>query len=199
MVGLLSPARRRLIFGLPIRAAFNSFHMGKTFYTRVIFRAKMYSVYYMKILKYKNYLAMIDGSVGSQAYQHLYLLTDDGSYQDIVKDGQLSCAYFASSIMAIFSLLSSPHATVSGLLKDMNASGWRSIDYLRAGAVLIWSPEEEAGEQHSHVGFYIGNDQAVSNSTAERVPKSHHWTYGTKSDGSPGRAVISIWWHPDLD
>ncbi len=136
---------------------------------------------------------MITNSVGSRMFQNLYAKVD-GKEQDILKNGDLSCAIFVSIILHTFELVKTPHATVLGLLKDMERSGWKKSRKLNKGDVIVWEPEDQTGDgvKHSHIGFYIGNEKAISNSTTKRVIAKHHYTYGTKA-GKPKRRIIGIY------
>lgn len=141
----------------------------------------------------KNYIAMIHGSVGTRMFQHLYTLSETEASTDIVRSGELSCAYFVSFILNAHKLIQGPHATVDSTVKDLLASGWSSIQKPKIGAVLVWEVKQESGEPHRHIGFYIGREQAISNSTSKKVPMRHHWTYNDK------RKVEHILWHSLLE
>lgn len=148
------------------------------------------------ILKKKSYLAMIRNSARGE--NHMFrnrYATVDGMEQDIVHDGSLACSFFASTILFINKLIKDMHAGVVGLERDLEASGWVQINDLREGAVLTWEPQVGSDDQsHMHVGFYVGNDMAVSNNSNEfHVPREHHYTYNDT------RKIIRIWWHPELD
>ena len=81
------------------------------------------------------------------------------------------------------------HATVEGTEKDMLASGWQEIAELKSGAVLIWEKQE-----HEHMGFYVGHDEAISNdSKGTGFPWRHHVTYNNT------RKIEKIYWHSELD
>ena len=69
-----------------------------------------------------TYLAMIRGSVQSQAYRHLYA-TVDGVPHDIVHGGAYACAFFVCHILLWFRLLEEPHSTVRGTVHDLERSG----------------------------------------------------------------------------
>ncbi len=56
------------------------------------------------LLPKESYLAMIKNSVGTNMFRNLYA-TSGGEVQDIVREGELSCAYFVSSILYIFKLV----------------------------------------------------------------------------------------------
>jgi len=146
----------------------------------------------MEILFYQSYLAMIKGSRDSQMFRHIYIL-NNGKKKDILKNGELSCAYYVSSILKVFNLLDhkiSPHATVGGLVKNMLVHGWKETKKLKPGNVLVWEDIEfEDKEIHSHIGFYLGKDNAISNRYEKGVPVIHHYTYNQK------RKIIQILTH----
>lgn len=146
----------------------------------------------MKILLFDSYLAAIKNSVGTRAFQTLWAKVD-GEKKDILAGGELSCASFASGVLLWFGLIREKHATVSGTVRDMKNSGWEEIPEPREGCVLHWEKAKTNGTENEHLGFYIGNGVAVSNSRAERTPIEHHWTYGEM------RKVVAMYWHPRLN
>lgn len=155
----------------------------------------------VRIKKLKSLLAIIENSLkGGDNYLFRNLYADeDGREIDILENGRNSCAAFVSWILLPLELIKHPHATVYSTEKDLLASGWHEIPALKPGAILIWEKREGAmfdGEQipKEHIGFYLGNDEAVSNSSKQTgFPIRHHVTYnGT-------RQVSKILWHPDLD
>lgn len=152
----------------------------------------------VKIILFDSYIQAIKNSIGSSLFKNLYARVGSDAKTDILKSGQLSCAFFASSILYIFKLISNVHATVNGTKKDMDKSGWLKIIKPREGAVLIWEPEESDGETHQHIGFYMGDNEAISNNTNRGFPEKHHWTFGEK-DGKPIRKVEKIYWYKKLD
>lgn len=144
----------------------------------------------VRILKTKSYLAMIRNAAKGENYmfRNLYALVD-GVEQDINQDGVLACSFFASAVLYINKLIKDMHAGVTGLERDLVASGWERIDEPREGAVLLW----EAQNAHRHIGFSLGNGRAVSNASGgSGVPTEHSDTY----DGT--RKIESIWLHPSL-
>jgi hypothetical protein len=154
----------------------------------------------VRILRKKSYLAMVRNAAKGENHMFRNLIADvDGTEQDINKDGALACAFFASAVLYINKFIHDMHAGVPGLERDLAGSGWIQIKEPREGAVLVWEPRAASfvpgmGEQHAHLGFYVGDDRAVSNgSNSTLMPEEHHWTY----DGT--RAVVRMWWHPDLE
>lgn len=150
----------------------------------------------LHLLHADTYLAMIEGSVGSHAYRHAWGLLD-GRKTDLTKNGSSSCAFFASAILLRFSLLEEPHLRVQGTVADLRRSGWLETRTPRVGDVLIWEPIiEEDGEAHYHIGFYVGEGEAISNLTSKGVPGRHHWTFGETPEGFAVRQVVNIFTHP---
>ncbi len=129
-----------------------------------------------------------------------FLVIDNGVEIDALKDGALSCAVFVSVVLylhnSLLEFLKKPHwiqfihANVGPTTKDMLNNGWQEIKELRSGAVLVW--EKQNG--HNHIGFYVGEKQAISNSSrGSGFPWKHHFTYNDT------RKIEQILWHPSLD
>ena len=144
------------------------------------------------IITYDSYLAAIKNSVNTHLYRNFYAKVNNKK-EDIVKNGELSCAYFASSILVIFDLIEAIHLTVDGTEKDLKRSGWDKKNKPEIGCVLIWVAKKyKDGGIHRHMGFYIGKDKAVSNDHEKGSPKVHHWTYAGK------RKIEAIYCHRKL-
>ena len=160
----------------------------------------------VKILKKKSYLAMVRNAAGGnmRMFRNVYAEVD-GVEQDILRNGEVSCAVFVSSILYLQNSvleyegksrwISFTHATVVSTEKDMEKNGWILIRDLRQGAVITWEPITYSdGAAHWHIGFYIGNDRAISNASNDTgIPSEHDATYDGK------RSIVRIWWHPVLD
>ncbi|MBU2613122.1 hypothetical protein KJ925_01505 [Patescibacteria group bacterium] len=144
------------------------------------------------ILLLDSYLAAIRGSVGSKMFRHLFASVG-GKKQDIAKDGALSCGIFVSRVLVMFGLVKETHATVEGTLKDMEASGWKTIRTPRVGAVVVWEPVGA----HRHIGFVVGKGRAISNSTVKHVPVEHSLWKPAHAHGTT-RRIESIWWYRKL-
>ncbi len=146
----------------------------------------------------ESYIKAIKNSVGSDLFRNLYAYVN-GKKKDILGDGTLSCAAFASSILYLFKLTAGIHATVKGTAADLESSGWTKIKKPREGAVLVWEAKKfGSGETHGHIGFYIEKNKAISNSLNKRHPILHHWTIESKN-GRPVRKIKQIFWNKKLD
>lgn len=158
-----------------------------------------------KFLLLKNYLTVVRGSVGSNLFRKLYYEVHGSTPSwlaphfdkerkkrvvEILCDGDLSCAFFVSSILKIFSLIPEIHTTIRGTLENLMSAGWREIKRPRPGAIVVWGPKKSKnGGVHKHIGFYLGAGTAVSNSSKKRSPRVHPWNY---------RPVEKILHHPTL-
>ena len=148
----------------------------------------------------KNYLTMIENAAKGENWLFKnFSIKRDGVEVDALENGGLSCAVLVSSILylhnSLLEFLQKPHwinfthANVIPTVKDMLQSGWQEISDLKIGAVLVWEKLE-----HEHIGFYMGNDEAVSNDSKGRgFPWKHHYTYNDT------RKIDKILWHPELD
>lgn len=140
-----------------------------------------------------SYLAAIENSVGSDFFQNLFARVD-GRKTDILRGGELSCAFFVSSLLLLFGLISRKHAKVDSTVRSMRRCGWQPIDRPRRGAVVVWGPKNFAKNQiHKHIGFCLNSRQAVSNSYFKKVPVRH-------DIASPklGKSE-AFFWHTHLD
>jgi hypothetical protein len=134
-------------------------------------------------LPYQTYLTVVKNSVGSNLFRNIPIILD-GKEADATQDGVLSCAFYVSSLLKMFDLIESFHATVSSTEKDMITSDFIAIDQkaMQPGDVIIWEALDfGSGGLHHHIGFYIGNDRAISNSETVRTPIEHHVTFGQKN------------------
>lgn len=142
----------------------------------------------MKRIKLKTYLAMINNSVRSELFKNFYV-EEDGKEYDAMREGRLSCAFYVSGILKMFDLAGGIHGTVEGTTKDLEENGWWKIEKPEIGSVLVWEGKTyDDGEIHKHIGFYVGDDEAISNSTEKGCPVKHNWQF----DGA--RKVESIYW-----
>ncbi len=151
----------------------------------------------IKIHFFETYLAVIRNSVGSKMFRNFHMEID-GKNIDATRNGLVSCAFFVSNVLNMFSalkLIKEPHLTVSSTVKDLLESGWKEISEPRLGAVLIWEEKESHGGANRHIGFYVGNDLAVSNDADEGAPGMHHWTFGENETGGQFRKVEMILWN----
>lgn len=144
-----------------------------------------------------TYLSVVKGSVNSRAFQQQWADVD-GKVINIAKKGDVSCGFFVSFVLVGFRYISEIHATVSGVVRDLEKSGWKKILVPREGAIILWEQIEGKSGMHSHIGFWINSRKAISNSSAFGVPKIHHPTFGRKN-GRPVRKISAIYWKKGIE
>ncbi|MFC1622637.1 hypothetical protein ACFL1Y_01420 [Patescibacteria group bacterium] len=148
----------------------------------------------IQLLLKDSYLAMIKNSVGAKMFRNFYGKINNKK-KDLTLDGQYSCAFFVSFILLPFKLISEGHLTVESTMQDLKKSGWYKISKPKIGSILFWESFDFGdNDPHPHIGFYIGNKKAISNSSETHNPEIHHYTYGKYN-----RKIKSIWWHKKLD
>lgn len=145
-----------------------------------------------------TYLAVIDGAVDSGMFSRAYALVD-GKRKEVTENGNLSCAFFPSFVLKYFGLIKEGHFTVSGLVRDLEKSGWKKIKKPRLGCVLVWGAQDDKKDKnysfgHRHIGFFVGNGKAVSNLSSKARIGKHHWTFGMKR-GKPRRKIEAMYWN----
>ena len=146
-----------------------------------------------KMLTKYNYLTMINNSIGTEMFRNFYMEIG-GQKIDILKDGLLSCAVFVSGVLYLNKMIADTHATVYSTQKDIEKGGWEKVENPKVGDVLVWEAIKWPGnkEARKHIGFYIGNDEAISNDYGVGNPQKHHLTYGIKNN-LPVRKIEAIY------
>jgi hypothetical protein len=131
---------------------------------------------------YRTYLRTIENSLGCKLFRNCFVYTKDG-VRDILKNGELSCAYFVSSILYLFKLIDFSHTTVETTISKMQEKGWffKSDIDLQPGEVIVWEKVKfQNGIYHLHIGFYIGNNKAISHDDKVKAPKKHDFKFNGK-------------------
>ena len=159
-------------------------------------------IHNFRIKKLKSLLAIVENSARGDNYLFRNLYADEGGKEiDVFENGGTACCGHVSWILLALELIKHPHAAVHGTIKDLIASGWYEIKEPRLGAIIIWESriadsglQGEKGVELSHMGFYVGNEEAISNdSRGSGFPRRHHYMYnGT-------RKIEKIYWHSALD
>src|SRR3989338_10911442 len=148
-------------------------------------------IHNIRIKKLRSLLAIVENSVKGEnhLFRNLYA-EENGKEVDIFENGHNSCGAHVSWILLVLELIKHPHASSWGTMKDLFESGWYEIDKLMSGAILVWEARKDAmllGElkpRSIHIGFYVGEDEAISNDSKDTgFPRKHHYTYnGTRSE-----------------
>ncbi|XKT75278.1 MAG: hypothetical protein ACJKSS_00600 [Patescibacteria group bacterium UBA2103] len=127
----------------------------------------------MELYLKETYLSMAKSAEGSKMFQTLWANVD-GETKNILDDGDVSCAFFVSSLLKLFDLVDTPHATVSGLEKDLLRNNWKETTSPTSGTIIVWEKQAQANDDpHEHVGIYLEKNKAISNSYKKRVPIIH--------------------------
>lgn len=130
-----------------------------------------------ELLIFENYIATIKASLGTKIFRNLYFRINNKKV-DVLRDGDLSCAFFVSTVLKLFGLIGEIHTTVIGTVQDLKILGWKRIEKPRLGAIIVYGPKKfKSGETHKHIGFYIGGNKAISNSSKNQSPRIHRWNY----------------------
>lgn len=146
----------------------------------------------LKFLLRESLLKTVKNSIGTKMFRNSFYIINS-KRMDILKNGQLSCAIYASSVLYVFKLTKDIHATVQGTIRDLEAGNWQKVGSPKPGDVLVWaSKKSRDGLEHQHIGFYIGSNNAVSNAYRKGTVAKHHWTYGVKN-GKPVRKITAIY------
>lgn len=108
-------------------------------------------------------------------FRNFYIQTSDGTEMDALSDGSNSCAFYVSSVLTLFGKHSGVHGTVKSTVADLSHSGWQQVEEesMQAGDVIVWDAVELEGSWYEHVGFYIGDNRAMSTSWTERKVMEH--------------------------
>ncbi|MDO8676244.1 MAG: hypothetical protein Q7K16_01150 [Candidatus Azambacteria bacterium] len=139
-----------------------------------------------------TYLAIIKNSIGSKLFRNLYAKVN-GERTDITVNGELSCAFYVSSILLLFRFIKEGHATVDSTVKDLKKSGWKKIKKPKIGSIIVWEKTDlRNSNAHKHIGFYVGSNKAVSNMSKLGYPARHHFTFSGK------RKIELMLWNPKL-
>jgi hypothetical protein len=136
----------------------------------------------------KTYLACIRNSVGTRMFRQFFIKQEE-KVLDAMKNGDLSCAFYVSGLLRIANLNKSIHGTIESTVKDLEESGWEKVKIPVPGDIIVWEASPE-NDMHKHIGFYLGRNLAVSNSSSKRRVTRHNWTYDGK------RKVTAIYHNP---
>jgi hypothetical protein len=122
----------------------------------------------------KKYTGYAKQCIGSDEFKHYFVIRNKKNI-DLLENGKFSCAKFVSE----FKLMSCVHVNVLSAVRDMKKANWKNIniDDLKIGDVIVWEKNKSG---HYHIGFYIGDNRAISNSLKYRSPQEHHYTYNGK-------------------
>lgn len=140
-----------------------------------------------KKLIHETYLTVIGSSIKTQMFRSFFVKQDNKKL-DATENGTLSCAFYVSAILKMFSFVENIHGTVKSTIEDLEKSGWKKINKPKPGSILVWEKQTFEDGEHMHVGFYIGGNRAISNDHKKRYPVNHDWRFNGK------RKIVAIYW-----
>ena len=135
-----------------------------------------------KLLMKKSLLQAIRNSVDSNTFRNVFVKIDNTT-EDVMENGIKSCAFFVSGLLAMFDLIDMAHATIKTTEKKLKEYNWQevNVDTPIDGDVIVWEEIEfEDGSKNKHIGFYIGDNMAISNDMNKKTPQSHDWKFDGK-------------------
>jgi hypothetical protein len=132
----------------------------------------------IKIIYKESYFKAIENSIGSRLFNSVMVeYGDSGKVVDLLNDGELSCAFFVSSILYLNKMFDAPHVTVKSVKEILSKSDkWREIyiNDVDLGDVIFWEKiKHKDGTEHAHVGFALNSDESVSTSSNNKSITKH--------------------------
>jgi len=148
---------------------------------------------------FRSYMAAIKNSAGTKIFKNLYYNEIDGRVIDVLQNGNLSCAYYVTSILYHFKLIDEMRLGVAETAEAMKRAGWKIIEKPVPGSVIVWEEKffKSSGKSHMHIGFYLGKGKAMSNSSKGKSPLIHFWRYNLEPRNY--RKIKEILWHDKLN
>jgi len=148
-----------------------------------------------KNLLKKNFLTVIKNSSGTNMFRN-YFYQNLG---DVLKNGDLSCAFYVSTILQMFGFVDKISFRVVDTVSEIEEKGWHEVKRLRKGCVIVWNPVVQNGGNHLHIGFYMGKKIAISNRSSIGAPGEHPVFYSGLDKGKSKKVTIrAIYWHEKL-
>lgn len=133
----------------------------------------------LEIMQKETYLAMVQNSIGTQMFRSMIARKNNGEVEDILRDGDYSCAFFVSTILRICEMLRGrTRTTVRGLREYLtHSSNWEEINCqsIEPGDIIFWERVTFAdGSSNEHVGIALSQQEAVSTSDSKKMVVNHH-------------------------
>lgn len=130
-------------------------------------------------LYFKTYLELLKNSVGTEMFRSIFVQTPERGEFDALDGGKNSCAFFVSAVLVLFKKSESIHGTVESTRRDLENFGWQLVDgEMQEGDVLVWEAMPFEDGTYEHIGFYVGDDKAVSTSWTELKVVRHDAHFG---------------------
>ncbi len=140
----------------------------------------------------KTYLSMIRNSLDSRMFNSVWVKRKDtGESIDVLKDGDLSCAFFVSSILTLFNMLDKPCTTIKKVFEKISKDKrWSKKSYIEPGDIILWEKvkfKDGTENKHKHIGFALNKKTAVSTNYLEKKIAKHSIDFDGK------RKIEGIW------
>ncbi|MCX6812692.1 MAG: hypothetical protein NTW79_03725 [Candidatus Berkelbacteria bacterium] len=135
----------------------------------------------------QTFIAVIKNSTKTRMFRNFFVKENEKVF-DAMRNGELSCAFYVSTILKMFDMISGIHGTVEKTILDLEKNGWKKNSKPKIGSVLVWEKQNFGDENHSHIGSYLGRSRAISNDSTLGYPIRHNW----KFDGK--RKIETIYW-----
>jgi len=132
----------------------------------------------IEVLKKETYLKVIENSIGSKLFNSLIVrLKDSGKTVDVLNDGEYSCAFFVSSVLALMQIINKPYSTVKTLIESIESDdSWKKVDgdNVESGDVVFYKKVKfDDGSENAHVGFVLNKEEAVSTDYKNKMVNKH--------------------------
>jgi hypothetical protein len=141
-------------------------------------------------------IQMVKNAPDARLFNSLFVrYKDTGAVKDVCNDGEYSCAFFVSSLLALTGYLEKPHATVAGLrakMLELPHTKIATTEEILPGDIIFWEKIIfEDGSENEHVGFALGNSRAVSTSFKKQCVVEHDLVV-PGGVGTVSRKIISV-------
>lgn len=149
------------------------------------------------VLPKETYQKMVENSKGTKMFNSLFVqVKETGIVQDILQDGMYSCAFFVSTVLAMFRLIDEPYTTVKSLREKVaqDKKKFYQVSQSECGDIIFWEEITfEDGSKNEHAGFALNAEEAMSTSFREKQVSKHHITFGEDENGDPKRKIVGIY------
>ncbi len=142
----------------------------------------------------KNLIEIAKNFIGTKGFSNYF----DKEGNDILKNGDLSCSIFISTILVIVRVIDGVSFTVNGLINRIeHSNNFKKINNnlnisdLQKGDIIIWNSID--GDENGHVGIYTGGGFTISNMSSKGRPGSHAVIYkGLSKDKKNRNSEIKL-------
>ncbi|MDP1689104.1 MAG: hypothetical protein Q8L47_03160 [bacterium] len=155
----------------------------------------------IEISKKETYLKLIENSIGTRLFNSLIVkYKNTGEVIDILHNGELSCAYFVSSIIVLMSGMETPHTTVKTVRNKLIENNWKVVTGgIEPGDVLFWEKVKfDDGNENEHIGFALNSKEAISTSWIEHKVVRHPIISTNHEGNKISRKITAVYRKRDI-